>query len=280
MRFRDLAFLTGVAGAATLAYGALVEANQLVIERLSLHLQGWPKRLDGFKIAVLGDLHVRGLYSVRLSKRAVQAALGESPDMVVLVGDLVAYWSAETPAMLGDVLEPLLLMNGNAVAIPGNHDYCCGPVDNLAAILGELNIRLLRNESWRHQGITWVGIDSYNARQANPKLAMETAELEPRIALWHEPDLVDQLPAGCVLQLSGHSHGGQFRLPFGFTPMHSENGKRYPRGFYPGASTPLYVTRGVGTTGPPSRFLCPPEVSVLTLFGAEDCGLVARPVIG
>ena len=269
MRFRDLAFLTGLAGAATLIYGALVESNRLVLERHSLTLSDWPERLNGFRIAVLGDLHIRDKYSVALAKKAVAMALNASPDMVVLVGDLVSYWKPEMPRMLGEVLEPLLLMEGNVVGVPGNHDYSCGPVENLAAILSELNIKLLRNESWRHQGITWVGVDSQNAGQARPVQAMAEVLEKPRIALWHEPDCVDDLPQGCVLQISGHSHGGQFRLPFGVTPMYSENGKRYPQGFYPLASTPLYVTRGVGTTGPPSRFLCPPEVSLLTLFAAD-----------
>ena len=71
-----------------------------------------------------------------------------------------------------------------------------------------------------------------------------------------------------ILQLSGHSHGGQFKVPYNLTPMTSANGDKYRDGFYPDASTPLFVTRGVGTTGPPSRFLCPPQVAILTLTSA------------
>jgi predicted MPP superfamily phosphohydrolase len=66
--------------------------------------------------------------------------------------------------------------------------------------------------------------------------------------------------------MSGHSHGGQFRFPGGYTPMHTDLGRAHPRGFYPDAPTPLYVSRGIGTTGPPSRFNCPPEVAILTLM--------------
>jgi uncharacterized protein len=67
--------------------------------------------------------------------------------------------------------------------------------------------------------------------------------------------------------ISGHTHGGQFRAPWGWAPMKTRNGERYLEGFFPDAPTPLYVSRGIGTTGPPSRLNCPPEVSVLSLEG-------------
>ncbi len=258
----------GVAGAGLLIYGALYESNRLVVERKTLRLRGWPERLDGFRIAVLGDLHLTDPYSVERAKRAVSLALDESPDMVVIPGDFVSYWKPESPWLIGEVLEPLLLLEGNVVAVPGNHDHYV-PIGLLKSVLGELNIRLLQNESWRHNGVTWVGIDSFNAGFADPARAMDHAFGEPTIAIWHEPDLVGLLPQGACLQISGHSHGGQFKFPFGIVPMTSRNGKRYLGGYYPSAPTPLYVTRGVGTTGPPSRFLCPPEVSLLTLEPAQ-----------
>jgi predicted MPP superfamily phosphohydrolase len=91
----------------------------------------------------------------------------------------------------------------------------------------------------------------------------------PAIALWHEPDLVWMLPKGCSLQLSGHYHGGQFKIPPGYPPMTTRNGQIYIDGFYPEAETPIFVTRGVGTTFLPSRFQCPPEVAVLTLVPSD-----------
>lgn len=255
------------ASAGLLVYGCLVESRCLVLERRTLRLPHWPERLDGYRIAVLGDLHIRDEYSVEVGERAVAMALDESPDMVVIPGDFVARWKPESPWMLEKVLEPLLLMNGNVVAVPGNHDHYL-PIEILASITDELNIRLLCNETWFHEGIQWIGVDSYNARKADPAAAFAKAEHEPKVVLWHEPDLVHLLPPGACLQISGHSHGGQFRFPFGIVPMTSRNGKKYLDGFFPDAPTPLYVTRGVGTTGPPSRFLCPPEVSLLTLRSA------------
>ncbi|MBS1725112.1 MAG: metallophosphoesterase [Armatimonadetes bacterium] len=272
MRNKDLltvgAFGLSALGGAMLVYGALVESKRLVLERLSIPVKGLPDRLDGFRIAVLGDFHVGNKYSLETAQRAIDMALDQDPDMVCLVGDFVSYWKVESPWLLGDALESLLIMDGSVVAIPGNHDYRAGSPEILRIILDELNIKLLRNESWVHKGICWTGIDSFNEGHANAAKAFSNATDDPTIVLWHEPDLVDMLPTGqAILQLSGHSHGGQFRFPGNLTPMTSANGDRYRDGFYPDASTPLFVTRGVGTTGPPSRFLCPPQVAILTLEG-------------
>jgi len=261
--------LATVTGTGLLLYGAAVEAGSIVVERHTLRLKGWPKRLKGFRIAVLADLHVRGPYTQQFCQRAVAAALNESPDFVVLPGDLVAYWATFIPRLLGDLLEPFLLMEGNVVATPGNHEYDCGSPSLLKPILDELNIRFLRNESWTHAGITWVGVDSATI-EADDAIKAMRGVAGPAICVWHEPDMVDHLPPGCQLMISGHSHGGQFRFPGGYTPMHTRLGRKYPRGYYPDAPTPLYVSRGIGTTGPPSRFLCPPEVSILTLVPDWD----------
>ncbi len=270
MKNRDIlavgAFGLSALGGAMLVYGALVESKRLVLDKLDVPIAGLPEHLDGFKIAVLADFHLGNTYSVELAQKAIDMALDQDPDMICLVGDFINYWKADSPWLIGEVFEPLLIMDGSVVAVPGNHDYNAGSPEILRVIFEELNIKLLRNESWVHKGICWTGIDSYNEGASNVFKAFASATQDPIISLWHEPDLVDQLPEGrAMLQLSGHSHGGQFRFPYGLTPMTSTNGKKYKDGFYPDASTPLFVTRGVGTTGPPSRFLCPPQVAVLTL---------------
>lgn len=261
-------FLTGLAagaGAATLVYGALVESKRLQLVARSLELHGWPKRLDGYKIAVLADLHLRDQYSVDLAKRAVAMALDAEPDAIVLAGDLVGYWKPGVEEMLMEVLEPLILMSGAVIGIPGNHEYWSGVPERLAPIFDALNIKFLKNSHCRIHGISWIGLDSLISGEPTPLETLERAKGDPQIVIWHECDAVDLLPPGSQLMIAGHSHGGQFKFPGGFTPMFTKLGKRYPEGFYPHARTPLYVSRGVGTTGPPSRLNCRPEVSLLTL---------------
>jgi len=268
LTWKSAAWAIGLGSLATLVYGCLVEANRLTLERKTLPLKGWPKRCAGFKLAVLGDLHIHDTYSRDLALLAVAMALEQQPDFVALVGDMVSFKKPGVERLLAEALEPLLLMNGSVAAIFGNHEYDYGNPSALIPILKACNIKVLRNESWKCQGVTWVGIDSANAQMADPEKAMKGVQ-EPAVVLWHEPDVVDLLPKGANLMVSGHSHGGQFRFWGGLTPMHTHNGRRYPRGFYPHAPTPLYVTRGVGTTGPPSRLNCPPEVSLLTLVPGD-----------
>jgi len=265
MRFRDLALLAGGVGAGMYVYGAVVEANRLVLERHTLPLKGWPEALKGYRIAVVSDLHLLSPSSIARGRRAIRMALEAKPDMVVLPGDLVQHWTPEISGILADVLAPLKEMEGNAIAIPGNHDGRNQPVEWMAPVLESVGVKLLINEQWRHEGVTWVGIDSAAAERARIEIAMAEAPPPPAIVLWHEPDVVSLVPSGCVLQISGHSHGGQFRLPGGITPVYSDLGRKYPRGFYPNTRTPIYVSRGVGTTLLPTRFLCPPEVSLLIL---------------
>lgn len=278
-----------------LLYGAFVEAERMVVKRQTLRLPNWPAELNGYTIALIADFHLRDRHTVDLAKRAVEAALDARPNMVVIAGDFVGYWKPQSPWLIGEALEELQSMNGNVIAVPGNHDYWAGDAALLVPICDELGIRLLRNESAEMDDIEWIGIDSLNAKRADPNKAFESSELgarsaelreqsaldtqcstppdlhpsslslRPSIAIWHEPDAVRFLPPGCDLMLSGHSHGGQFVFPGGFAPMATKNGRRYRGGFYPNAPTPLYVTQGIGTTGPPSRFLCPPEVVLVNI---------------
>jgi predicted MPP superfamily phosphohydrolase len=270
MRARDLVFLLGGIGAGMLVYGSLHGARHLVVERRRLRLRGWPSHLAGYRIAVLSDLHLQGPWSQKHCSRAVALAMDQDPDIVVIAGDFVENWKRPRLEMVREVLQPLALLHGRVVAVPGNHDYDDGDPDLLRPLLDELGIRLLRNQHWEYDGIVWVGIDSCVMDRHEPAKAMADITTDaPRIALWHEPDRVGLLPPGCLLQISGHTHGGQFRFPGGYTPMFSYLGRDYPEGFYPEAPTPLYVSRGVGVTGPPSRFNCPPEVSLLELLPAS-----------
>jgi len=263
---------TAIGGIAWLIYGTLVESKKIVVERRKLKLPDWPKDRNGFKIALLADFHIRDEYSIAHTQRAIDLALQDDPDIVVIAGDFVGYWKPSSPWQMEEALKGLDPMRGKVVAVPGNHDYWytkgCEASDHaalLAEICTELGIKLLRNESIEIDGITWVGVDSANEKYADPDKAME-GQGDTTIAIWHEPDFVDFLPPGAALMLSGHSHGGQWRFPWGWTPMHTKGGTRYVEGFYPEASTPLYVSRGIGTTGPPARLGVLAEVTILELY--------------
>jgi predicted MPP superfamily phosphohydrolase len=89
---------------------------------------------------------------------------------------------------------------------------------------------------------------------------------ETIVLLAHEPDFADYATRCAVsLQLSGHSHGGQVRFPFLGAPYLPELARKYPWGLRRIGAMALYTNVGIGTIGPPLRWRCPPEVSVLTL---------------
>jgi predicted MPP superfamily phosphohydrolase len=271
LKLKNLAWLVGGVSAGMLLYGALVEAEKLVVRKHALKLKRWPKALDGYKIGLIADFHLRDRHTVDLTRRAVESVIAEEPDVIVIAGDFVGYWKPESPRLIGEALQALSTYAGKIIAVPGNHDYWSGDASLLEPICEELGITLLRNQSLQQGGVHWLGIDSFNARRSDLSAAISDLESriadfgEPTIVVWHEPDAVRHLPPIFDLMLSGHSHGGQFVFPGGFIPMKTKNGSKHIGGYYPNAKTPLFVTRGIGTTGPPSRFLCPPEIVLITL---------------
>ena len=270
MNVKKLIIGAAIVGAGTLLYGALFETKKLRTERRSLWLPHWPKHLDGYQIALIADTHVRDQETFDLTQRAIDIALDSAPDMVVISGDVVAYWKRGVLDMVAEAYAELRHMGGKVICVPGNHDYFAGDPSFLEPVFDDLKILLLRNESVSIDGINWVGIDSENAGMARPSEALALANpVDPTIVIWHEPDMVDELPAGADLMLAGHSHGGQFVTPWGWAPAGSRNGRKYLSGFFPNAPTPLYVSRGIATTGPPARLFCPPEISILTLRSGQ-----------
>ena len=96
-----------IGGLGWLVYGALVEANKLVVERRKLKLPSWPAERDGYRIALLADLHIRDQYSIALVKRAIDLALESEPDVIAIAGDFVSYWKDASAWQLAEALEGL-----------------------------------------------------------------------------------------------------------------------------------------------------------------------------
>jgi predicted MPP superfamily phosphohydrolase len=162
-------------------------------------------------------------------------------------------------------------------AVPGNHDYWTD-IDQVAAELGAAGLTLLRNESRRLEAADgadaalWlVGLDDVMERHHDLEAALAGVPVdEPVLLLVHEPDFADEAaraPHHLVLQLSGHSHGGQVNLPILGRPVLPWLGRKYPAGLrsVTGSGLQVYTNRGIGLIAPPLRFNCRPEVTLLTL---------------
>ena len=264
-----------LAGAAGVSYAFEMEPNQLVLERVTVPLAGLPQAFDGLRIAQLSDLHAGPTPHAHIARAAEMAAATEA-DVLVLTGDFVSGWAGHA-ATLVPLLAGLRAPLG-VYAILGNHDHWtdAGVVSEHLQTAG---VRLLRNEAVplaRARQTLWLaGVDDVWERRANlPQTLADVPPGAPVVLLAHEPDYADEVAdqkgsAALLLQLSGHSHGGQVRIPGLGAPILPYLAEKYPSGAYRVGDMWLYTNRGVGTIQPRVRLNCRPEVTLLTLHTAE-----------
>jgi uncharacterized protein len=263
------ATLTAGLGGTMAGYAMAFQPNNLVLERKQVRLPKLPSAFDGFRIVLLTDLHLHPFTTANVIRRTVEMSNALKPDLVLLGGDFVC-GSAEAAFELAPILERLDAKHG-VFAVLGNHDHRQGArivLDGLRAA----SIRVLINEGVRLTvgggAIFLAGIDSVSAGQPNPTAAFLARKNEAvSLALVHEPDYINQLSrlVQVDLQLSGHTHGGQVRIPGLGAIILPAGGRTYVEGLYRVGSSQVYTSRGIGMVGVPFRFNCPPEVTEITL---------------
>jgi predicted MPP superfamily phosphohydrolase len=220
------------------------------------------------------DTHIGPVISARDVDRALSLLRAENPDLLLLGGDYICEsprFAPDAAAVLG---EHAASVPCGALAVLGNHDHSCD-APRLTSLLERRGIRVLRNDAVRITsgiGELWiVGID--DALLGTPDVPRAFANVPPdsaTLALWHEPDWAAETARfGSLIQLSGHSHGGQIRLPLLSNIAAPSGGRRYVAGLNHAAGMPVYTSRGVGVYRPPIRFRCPPEVTLITLEPAH-----------
>jgi hypothetical protein len=262
-------------GAGSVGYAIGLEPDWLAVERVTVRVPDLPPALEGLKIAHLSDLHWGAYTGQKEISAAVQKANALSPNLIVLTGDYVL-WSAKYAAPCARELAALRAPLG-VFAVPGNHDHWTG-IDEVTAQLGAAGVTMLRNSAhWLGAAgmpLWLVGIDSVSERQHDLNAAFRIVPPgEPILLMVHEPDLADEiarLPHWVLLQLSGHSHGGQVNLPLVGRLVLPELARKYPAGLQsvPGSALWVYTSRGIGLINPTVRFNCRPEVALLTLTRA------------
>ncbi|MDY7039765.1 MAG: metallophosphoesterase, partial [Chloroflexota bacterium] len=189
--------------------------------------------------------------------------------LVALTGDFV-YRSARYAEQCAQELAALESTHG-LLACLGNHDLWEDAPLITQALTGA-GIKVLVNAGMSlADGALWVaGVDDVWSGQPDLDAALDGASSEATVILLaHEPDYADVVSGhgGVSLQLSGHSHGGQVRMPIIGSPILPYLGQRYPIGLYHIGELVLYTNRGIGTTYPPVRFNCRPEVTLIVLAG-------------
>lgn len=267
--------------AATTADSVLLEPNLPQTVRRTIALQRWPERLSGFRIALLSDFHYDPLFSVHPLHASIDVVNRLKPDLIVLTGDFVSAplfgrWAQKAAAAAEPCAELLKRMKCRfgSWAVLGNHDCYTDP-ERVTAAIEAKGIKILINKSMaiEQDGVRfWLaGVD--DCLGGTPDLDTTLKHVprgEPTILLAHEPDYADWAKDYPVdLQLSGHSHGGQVRLPL-MRPLYlPELARKYISGLYQVGPLTLYTNRGLGTVGLPVRLNCPPEITLIEVQHAS-----------
>ncbi len=281
------AFLTrrtflGAAGAAVVGmglYAGEIARHELVIERRSFRIENLPEVFSGIRIAQISDLHYAAYTEPFFIEHVVRQVNALKPDIVLLTGDFVsmapvrARRAMEYAPLCAELLARLECPMRFGVI--GNHDWMVGP-KVVREAMTDVGIRMLYNEylpierSGRRiwlSGLADALSPDIDIDLAVPPTAL--ADREPVILMGHEPDTLPAVAKyGIDLMLSGHTHGGQVRLPFTRPLFLPPLGMRYVAGPFSLGRTQLYVNRGIGAVGLPFRLNCPPEITELTLLPA------------
>lgn len=253
-----------------------IEPNILLTKSQKLEIPHWNKDLDGFKIALITDIHL-GTKFVDLKKlaRIVKIVNSKNPDLIVICGDLDAKSISKekySTAQIANILKNLKSKHG-IIAVMGNHDYV--PPSVVKNIYQKSNIILLENEDYyfSHNAKTLriVGFKDLWYFKSNPiQVVGMKDKTTPTVVLTHNPDYFPKMPNFVSLTLSGHTHGGEIVLPFiGSFFIPSEYGQRYRNGYIIENNKHLFVSRGVATLSG-GRFLDPPEINILTLYSQKE----------
>lgn len=241
------------------------ESQDVVCEHKKVVLHGLPLSFEGFRILHLSDLHIKEISAKE--KKLITILSGLSADLAVITGDFTYRYGEYEDTAINYMREVVgsLKHKCNIVAVRGNSD---SPV--LMDKLEEIGITILQNESFElyrdKDSICIGGVDDPHHRMDDIDLAFHCApDASFKILLAHSPDVVLRMKEQKVdLLLSGHTHGGQVRIPWiGPLMTKTEVGKRFSSGLVNEKGVSVHISRGFG--GIPIRYRCTPEIALLEL---------------
>ena len=258
------------AGLGILGYGAAVR-DHVELSRVDVKIANLPAAFDGLTIAQLSDIHHGPFTNLNYIHRCAEIVNGLNPDLIVLTGDFT-YGGQKYIEPCAEVLRGLKARVG-IYAVLGNHDYYVGASQVARALKNAgCNVMIDSLDAIEHRGekLWLAGVDDLyygttDVKQLLHKMPRDAA----RIVLAHNPDFIEEFAARSQhvdLMLSGHTHGGQIRLPIlGAPHVSSAYGQEYVIGLNRKDKMQIYTTRGIGTVTLPTRLDCPPEVVLFTL---------------
>lgn len=275
-------------GCGSLGRATLVDPWWLEIRPYDIEITDLPPRLDGLRIAHISDTHLGARIPASFLRDVIARAVALKPDLALLTGDYI-HSGRRFIRPAAAVFEPLVGVCP-AVAVLGNHDWY-GDAPAMRSALESLGIAVIDNDRVFLDAATRAVMPHHHAGHALclagvGDLMEDTIDLRralrdvppdmPRLLLAHNPDTAEhpditgrRAPSTAPridLMLSGHTHGGQVRLPLIGTPIvPSDYGQKYAGGLVRGPACPVLVSRGIGMSLLPVRLGVPPEIPIITL---------------
>lgn len=257
------------------------ENTSLQIARFDPVFTDLPTGFDGCRIVVLSDLH--GAEFGENNEELFQTVADQSPEYIFYLGDLEDKYRGPEPGYAEAVAAGLTAI-APTYYVTGNHEWAIGDVPELKERLAAQGVTVLSNNftTLERNGDTVVlaGIDDPNgyADQKTPETVAAEVYAAYGDPFWlllaHRNDRFEEQYSllGADLVLSGHGHGGIIRLPFtdGLLSTNRTLFPSYTAGLYDKNGSALFVTRGLGNSGPSFRLWNRPEVAVVTLHRAES----------
>ena len=260
---------------AFLAWGAFVEPNRLVVRRTAVQLPGLPPELEGCRALVVADTHFGSSFLEKKRRdRLINAIRAEKADISFLLGDYIAAGSIPRyKAMKEEDLVTFfrsLQAPLGSYAVLGNHELWYGR-KKMTELLEKAGVRMIENHAVKlKEGLVFAGVPEratapFDVRGFNLFLK----KVKPHLVIGHKGDTLKYLALPPeTLMFAADTHGGQVRLP-GIGGIYHlwYRKKELPPGLSTQWGKGLFITSGAGGHRLNFRFLCPPEIAVVTFTG-------------
>ena len=261
-------------GAFPLMYSWQIEPFWVEFVERKLPIKNLPKKLEGKILMQISDLHVGDRFDWNFLIESFQKAKNFNPDFVVYTGDFVNHGSSEDLESLKKVMETSVYGKLETFGILGNHDYGANwkdldSAERICDILENSGIKVLKNAQVESYGLNIIGFDDLWSPNFDPMKVMKDYDSsKANLVLCHNPDVCDEDVwngyQGWIL--SGHTHGGQCRIPGVITPILPVENRKYVSGEIDlEDGRMLYINRAIGHSFQ-VRFMVRPEITVFTLI--------------
>ena len=257
----------------SLVYVFQIEPQWFEVVPIEITIPNLAAEFEDFTIVQISDIHADTSMTVKKLARIAKLIDQQQPDIIAITGDFVTLKSDPKTTQLLENTFKQFSPKEKTLAVLGNHDHWSNS-EKIRSLLHNSNVLDISNYLYtierNNSKLIIAGVDDYWEHKSDLDSVLQQLKQEdnaPAILLAHEPDFADISAAThkFALQISGHSHGGQVRIPFQKPPVLPPFAHKYPVGRYQVDEMIQYTNRGVGMVLPAVRFNCRPEITVFTL---------------